>query len=349
MRVGVLTTSYPRDSTDPAGSFVAGLSRWLAGQGARVEVIAAGPGADRDGDIPVRRIDAPHLFYRGGAPEALASSWRARAQAPAFAARMAAAAIGRRWDAVISHWLLPCGLIGAAHRRHVAIAHSGDVHLLERLPGARLVARTLARSRLVFVSDDLRARFGRLAGRATGEVIPMGTDALDVAPPVGAPAVLFLGRLVPIKGADVLLAAAARLPGISFVVAGDGPERTRLQAIAPPNVRFAGVLDRRAALAAAHLLCVPSVPLPDGRTEGSPVVCAEAFAAGRPVVATATGGLPQLVGDAGQLVPPNDPAALAAAIHSVLTDYEAYAARARARGAGFLWQSVGPRVANLLH
>jgi glycosyltransferase involved in cell wall biosynthesis len=351
LRVGVLTTSYPRDSTDPAGIFVAGLTRFLAAQGARVEVVAAGPGADRDGDIPVRRIDAPRLFYGGGAPEALASSWRARAAVPGFVLRMAAAAIGRRWDAVISHWLLPCGLIGATHRRHVAIAHSGDVHLLERMPGGRMLARTLARSRLVFVSDDLRDRFARLAGRATGEVIPMGTEPIDCAPPSGRPTVLFLGRLVPIKGIDVLLQAAARLPEIAFTIAGDGPEGHRLRAAAPPNVRFAGPLAgeaKRAAFAAAHLVCVPSVPLADGRTEGSPVVCVEALAAGRPVVASATGGIPQLVGDAGQVVPPNDPAALANAIHNVLTDYEHYAARARSRGAEFSWQSVGPRVANLL-
>ena len=351
MRVGVLTTSYPRDSTDPSGIFVAGLTRFLAAQGAAVEVVAAGPGADRDGDIPVRRIDAPRLFYTGGAPEALASSWRARAAVPGFVARMAAAALGRRWDAVISHWLLPCGLIGAAHRRHVAIAHSGDVHLLERMPGGSLLARTLTRSRLVFVSDDLRDRFARLAGRPTGHVIPMGADAIDVAPASGPKTVLLLGRLVPIKGIDVLLAAAARLPEVSFIVAGEGPEGDRLHAAAPPNVRFVGPLAgeaKRAAFASAHLVCVPSVPLADGRTEGSPVVCAEAFAAGRPVVGSATGGIPQLVGDAGLLVRPNDPAALANAIHTVLTDYEHYAARARSRGAEFSWQSVGPRVANLL-
>jgi glycosyltransferase involved in cell wall biosynthesis len=164
--------------------------------------------------------------------------------------------------------------------------------------------------------------------------------------------VLFLGRLVPIKGADVLLAAAARLPEVAFVVAGEGPEADRLRALAPRNVRFTGRLAgqaKRDAFAAAHLVCVPSTPLVDGRTEGSPVVVSEALACGRPVVASATGGLPQLIGDAGILVPPSNPAALAEAIHSVLTDREKFAARARARGAALTWHSVGPRFANLLH
>jgi glycosyltransferase involved in cell wall biosynthesis len=354
VRIGVVTTSYPRESTDPAGIFVAGLARWFAGAGAKVEVVAAGPGRGRDGDIVVHRIDSPTLFYDGGAPEALASSWRARMAAPVFAARLAAAAgrRARRWDAVISHWLLPCGLIGMAlARRHVGIAHSGDVHLLERLPAGALLARTLTRTRLVFVSENLHTRFARLAGRSVGEVIPMGAEAFAAGQPSGPPLVLFMGRLVPIKGVHVLLAAAAQLPDVAFVVAGAGPEENRLRAIAPKNVRFVGVLSEKAkrdALAAAHLVCVPSTPLADGRTEGSPVVAAEALVCGRPVVASATGGLPQLVGNAGILVPPCDSAALASAIHNVLTDREGFAARARVRGAQLTWQSIGPRVANLL-
>jgi glycosyltransferase involved in cell wall biosynthesis len=355
VRIGVVTTSYPRDSTDPAGIFVAGLARWLAGEGARVEVVAAGPGASRDGDIVVHRIAAPQLFYGAGAPEALASSWRARAAAPAFVARLAAAVArrARRWDAMLSHWLVPCGLVGAMlARRHVAIAHSGDIHLLERLPGAALIARMLARTRLVFVSDDLRERFARLCGRPVGEVIPMGADGVALAPPDGPPHVLFMGRLVPIKGADVLVAAARRLPDVRFTIAGAGPEENRLRAAAPANVCFAGVLAgqaKRNAFAAAHLVCVPSTTLADGRTEGSPVIVAEALACGRPVVASATGGIPQLVGDAGLLVQPRNPAELASAIHNVLTDYESYAGKARARGSSLTWQSVGPRIAKLLH
>ena len=54
--------------------------------------------------------------------------------------------------------------------------------------------------------------------------------------------VLSLGRLVPIKGIDVLLEAAQRCPNVTWVVAGEGPERERLQASAPANVRFVGKL-----------------------------------------------------------------------------------------------------------
>ena len=67
MRIGVVTTSYPREPGDFAGAFVAGLTHWLAHAGHRVEVIAAGepsPDGDADGDIPVARVPAgERLFY----------------------------------------------------------------------------------------------------------------------------------------------------------------------------------------------------------------------------------------------------------------------------------------------
>ena len=70
MKLGVVTTSYPREPGDPAGSFVAGFARWLAARGHEVEVVAAGPGASRDGDIPVHRVRAgASLFYDEGAPD----------------------------------------------------------------------------------------------------------------------------------------------------------------------------------------------------------------------------------------------------------------------------------------
>jgi len=80
-------------------------------------------------------------------------------------------------------------------------------------------------------------------------------------------------------------------------------------------------------------------------------VVAEAMAAGRPVVASATGGLPQLLGDAGLLVPPGDAVALAAALAG-LRDHEALradlAARAHRRASSQNWSQIGPRIANML-
>ena len=140
--------------------------------------------------------------------------------------------------------------------------------------------------------------------------------------PDGAPVVLALGRLHRNKAFDVLVRALPALPGVHAVVAGDGPERDSLAALA----RREGVSDRfhllgwrsdgAALLAAATVLACPSRQEPLGN------VVLEAFSAGRPAVAAAVAGPLELIrdGDTGLLVPPEDPAALAAAIERVLDD-----------------------------
>src|SRR5207245_5777728 len=122
-----------------------------------------------------------------------------------------------------------------------------------------------------------------------------------------------LGRL---KGVDVLLRAAATLPGLLVEVAGDGPERPGLEAI-DPSATFLGWQPRLDDLLARwDVFALPS------REEAFGIAALEAMAAGRPVVATRVGGLPELIEDGltGLLVPPDDPAALAAALARLAAD-----------------------------
>jgi glycosyltransferase involved in cell wall biosynthesis len=140
--------------------------------------------------------------------------------------------------------------------------------------------------------------------------------------------VLGAGRLVPIKGFDLLIAAVAAIPIAvrpDLVLVGDGPERASLVRQAHRSnlrVRFLGALGQHAvadAMAAADLLVHPCRTLPDGRTEGMPLVVREARACGLPVVASASGGLRELRGlDGYHLVEPGDVVALASAIRKLL-------------------------------
>ncbi len=141
-------------------------------------------------------------------------------------------------------------------------------------------------------------------------------------PPVEAEELrlVYVGRLSFEKGVDVLLRALSWVSvPVALTVVGDGPERNRLEALAadlaiPGTVRFAGVRDDVAAqIAAAHGLVLPS------RTEGMPMTMVEAMAVGRPVLATAVGGVPEAF-DArlgGAMVHPEDPGALAAEIDAL--------------------------------
>ena len=157
-------------------------------------------------------------------------------------------------------------------------------------------------------------------------------------PPVpGRPVVGLVGRLVPEKGVDVFLRAAALVSGVvpqtAFLVVGDGPLRPDLEHRAAMlglagTVTFTGYRsDATRLLAGLDVLVVPS------RSDGSPLVVCEAMAAGVPVVGSRVGGLPDLVEDGGSglLVRPGEAEDLARALVSLLLDPEA-ARRLGARG-----------------
>jgi glycosyltransferase involved in cell wall biosynthesis len=154
--------------------------------------------------------------------------------------------------------------------------------------------------------------------------------------PLGVPIILGLGRLHPNKGFDLLIRALRHLPAAHAVIAGEGPERSHLEAIA----RAEGVAERvhlpgwrrdtGALLAAANVLACPSRHEPLGN------VVIEAWSARRPVVAASAQGPSELIrhGVDGLLVPLDDPSALADSIAGLLADgacASALAAAGRAR------------------
>jgi glycosyltransferase involved in cell wall biosynthesis len=138
------------------------------------------------------------------------------------------------------------------------------------------------------------------------------------------PVVLTVARLDEQKGHPVLLRAAAQLPDVLFLLAGEGPNRESLEQLA----RTLGVADRVVFLGhrsdvpellrACDVFALPSL------YEGSSLATLEAMASGSAVVSSAIPGTDELIsdGESGLLVPPNDPAALAGALRRVLGDAE---------------------------
>jgi glycosyltransferase involved in cell wall biosynthesis len=147
-------------------------------------------------------------------------------------------------------------------------------------------------------------------------VMPNAIETTDTPSGGSGSCVVAYGRLVREKGFDVVVEAARRLPGVTFVIAGDGPERAslELQAAGLTNLTFVGRLDPAAVerlLSSAFVVIVPSTwPEPFG------VVVLEAWRAGVPVIVSRRGALPEIVEDGrtGLIVPPSDVDVTAAAI-----------------------------------
>ena len=145
--------------------------------------------------------------------------------------------------------------------------------------------------------------------------------------------VVLVGRLVEKKGIDVLLRATALLlpdhPDLQVHVVGEGRERPALEQLVAEldlaaHVHLLGSRPHEeslARIAGATVFCLPARVARDGDRDSMPVVIKEAMARRVPVVATEVVAIPEMLGDGcGLMVPPDDPAALAAALDAVLRD-----------------------------
>jgi teichuronic acid biosynthesis glycosyltransferase TuaC len=247
-------------------------------------------------------------------------------------------------DVVLGSFVYPDGMAAVWMARMLGVpavmyALGSDVNLLPEIPGVRTQLRwTLPRtSKVVAVSRDLGDKIVAL-GAAPDRVVvvPNGVDRQVFFPrdraearrelglPAEAKVIVYVGRLEQAKGVEDLLAAFALLapadPSVRLVLVGSGGLSARCQkeaAASSGRIIAAGgrpLAEVSRFLAAADLLTLPSW------NEGTPNVVLEALASGRPVVASAVGGIPDLIDRPalGELCEPRNPPALAASLARVL-------------------------------
>ena len=298
MTVLVLTTSYPRDRDDVAGSFVRDGVEALRASGVDVRVVS--PATFRHFGI---------AYGDGIVNNLRRSPWKVLAL-PLFVVSFARAArrASRGADVVHAHWL-PSALPALATGKPLVLQLWGsDVALARR---ARPLARFLVRrARIVICASDALAEDARELGAREVRVIPSAVAIPDtVGEPEEPPHALYVGRLSEEKGVRELAEASVGLP---LVVVGDGP----LRGLFPQAVGFVPPSELGPHYQRAAIVVVPS------RREGYGMVAREAMAHGRPVVATAVGGLVDAVEDGvtGLLVPPCDSRALRAELERLLAD-----------------------------
>lgn len=393
MKVLYLVTAYARDPGDVITPWLVETIRRLRSRGVEVEVLAPAYRGLHDQVVDGVRVHRFRYAPRGWetlthdqtAPDRIRERPWFLGLVPGYlaAGSRAAARVAREggFDVLHAFWPIPQGVPGLHAKRKaglplVSTFFGVELTWMERqFPFlAPLLRRIVRGSDAVTAISSYTA--GRLARQVPGvepAIIPFGA-AVD-APPEPPPytydgarpfELLFVGRLVERKGVHLLLDALASLPAARrpvLHVVGDGPDRAKLEEQAARLGLGAGAafhgfvpkeeLQRRLSTCDAFVL--PAVVDAKGDTEGLGVVLIEAMSYARPVIASAAGGIVDIVRDGrnGFLVPPGDAAALAGAIGRMMDD-PAAARRLGLNGredveAGFSWDAIADRLAAIYH
>ncbi|MGN6798091.1 MAG: glycosyltransferase family 4 protein [Gaiellaceae bacterium] len=329
MKILIVSGIWPPDVGGPA-SHAPEVASWLIQRGHSVEAVVT---AERD---------PPRVSYP--------VHWVSRSLAPGVRHARAVALIAsraRRADVVYSTGMFGRSSLGALlARRPIVLKITADP-AFERARRRGLVSGEVTDFQGGGggpVSTVLRRARDRALRRASHVVCPSAfmrdlvvswgvpADRVDVLPnpaplardaaaiDVGArPVLAFAGRLTAQKDLGVALAAVRELDDVRLLIAGDGPERARLESEAGDRVSFLGALPREAVLG---VLRGADAAILTSAWENFPHGVVEALAVGTPVIATRTGGVAEIVrdGENGLLVEPGDPSAFAAAVRRYLGD-----------------------------
>jgi glycosyltransferase involved in cell wall biosynthesis len=341
VRVVIVSGIWPPDPGGPA-SHAPALADFLAGRGHEIEVVTTADRSPEPRPYPVLWAD------RGSSRRHLRAASLVRSAA-------------RRADAVYATSMIRRAAVGAALARRPLVVKLVSDEAFERAARSGRYAGTLDQFQFQF-TGGMRTRLLRATRTAALRrarhvfcpsaylrkiAIGWGLDPARVSvlpnPPPEIPdlasrdtlrtelgldghVLVFAGRLGPQKSFGTALAALAHVPDVSLVVAGDGPERAALELRTTElgldgRVRFLGSVSRERVL---ELFRAADASLLPSAWENFPHTVVEALAVGCPVIATAVGGVPEVVrdGENGLLVPARDPERLAEAIERFFGDPE---------------------------
>ncbi|MCM1567409.1 MAG: glycosyltransferase [Dehalobacter sp.] len=268
-----------------------------------------------------------------------------------------------RFDAIHSHWLLPQGLVGCICKKalgvqHIVTIHSSEVTLVKKIPLGKKITEFILNNSDAIISvsshriDELLNFISpKVADNVCKKVsiIPMGvqikkicnnTDSESFKSTYGINSkyvILFVGRLVEVKGCEYLIRAfksvvEERDKDIQLVIVGNGPLEDSLKNMAielgiNKNIIFKGYVDHdRIAdyFGLSDIVVFPSIVDSSGFQEGLPVVLIEALSAGKPVIATNTKGVLEVIenGYNGIIVEQKNGPQIAEEIDNVIKDSE---------------------------
>lgn len=366
----MLATSFPRFKRDTAGIFIYNLSQRLSDkQGIKIEVISphdyGSESSECWGKIRIHRfpyfypLRYQRLCYGAGILQNMKSNILATIQLPSFilADILYSLHIIKKgnFDIVHAHWSLPQGLVGILCKMIfkvpcITTIHGSDIYGLKSPLLTWLNSMVIKHSDVCTANSKATAGEAReISGRKDIEIIPMGVGdtflfekPLDPEVIKGIRAqlgldgrvVLFVGRLIDLKGVDYLIKAIPsvlnRCPDTKVLLVGSGPRKDYLMNLSNElclrnRVMFVDKVSQEELLkfySIATIFVLPSIVNDKGETEGFGVVLLEAMASRVPVVGTNVGGIPDIISDGktGLLARQKDPDDLADKITRLLTD-----------------------------
>jgi len=354
LKICVIGSTYPRSRDDYAVPWLRESVSRLVARGHAVTVLAPsyqGLGDHTIDGVPVHRFRyGPRrwetLTHEQGAPNRIRSNPLLQLLGVPYVAMgslsAAVLAARRQFDVIHAHWPFPHGVIASAARLFggapvVMSCYGAEFALARHTAWVRPLLRQALRSADLLISNsshtarEIRALCGR-----DSRVIPSGSTVQAKSSPRprhNVAHILFTGRLIQRKGVEYLIRAMPQVLAKRQAVlriTGDGDQRSGLERLTRSlglegTVEFLGFVSNQRLdelYADCDVYVNPSVIDDRGDTEGLGVGPIEALAHGRPIVASAVGGIPDVVKHrlTGLLVPEKDEVALAEAIIELLDD-----------------------------
>ena len=368
----VLTSSFPKFKWDSVGNFVYELAKKLKEKGVRVTVLCPHhPYTKLKQNMSGLNVYRFPYFYpfsnqklcrEGGMIYNWKNSYIAKIQVPFFffSELFFAAKLIRekKINVINSHWLIPQGLVGAiCHKifgtRHIATIHSSEITFAKKVPGGRKIMEFIvnnsdtivsvsshrANELLSFVSSDISKNLKNML-----QIIQMGVELIEFRKDKNELLekndinskfiVLFIGRLVDVKGCEYLIkgfkSVIDNFSDVQLIIVGPGPLESDLKKLVKQlniseHVRFEGFVEHGKIsdyYSLSDIVVFPSIVDSVGYKEGMPIALLEAFAAGKPIVATRTGGFIEAIEDGwtGFLVEPKNEEQIAEKILDLLNN-----------------------------
>lgn len=318
------------------------------------------------------------LAYRGGMINKFKESFIAKLQLPiylfVFFIYSVYLVIVHRIDIIHAHWLFPQGFIAVlvkllTGKKVVITTHGGDIGILNNKIAEKILGKAiLYADKVTYVSKTNLSIAENSVGNIVHKnsaILPMGiyfpkniesTEHDNIR-------LLFIGRLVKIKGLNILLRslsiAIKTNPTLHLTVLGDGPEKNTLIELSKKlgiskQVAFKGYIsgiNKNKYISDSDVVVIPSIIEQNGYQEGLPVVALEALSYGKLLIATKTGGLVELINkENGILTEPGDIKSLADILSSLNTTInpKSFSEKARETAKQYSWHKITERFLQLI-